>query len=155
MDSVVYNVGWGLWQVAKCATVGSVAIVSGTLDADKKQVQEVVTAAVPSLSLPWMVLGGVFLTTIVGIGRSIMRETDRVYHSQVNTVSKPLDLSSIRATNADHQVEQCVICLTNKKNVCYDQCRHLCICSECAKAVKDMKCPICRKNSNTFIHVVM
>lgn len=37
----------------------------------------------------------------------------------------------------------CVICLTDKKNVAFLPCKHLCCCEECSKKVKE--CPMCRK----------
>ncbi|GKC50189.1 probable E3 ubiquitin-protein ligase LUL4 [Tanacetum coccineum] len=43
--------------------------------------------------------------------------------------------------------EECVICLTEPKNTAVLPCRHMCLCSECAKALRDQtnKCPICRQ----------
>lgn len=40
----------------------------------------------------------------------------------------------------------CVVCIENPKNTVVLPCRHLCMCSECAQAVRNQrgKCPICR-----------
>ncbi|MQL73814.1 hypothetical protein Taro_006178 [Colocasia esculenta] len=43
--------------------------------------------------------------------------------------------------------EECVICMTEPKNTAVLPCRHMCMCSECAKALRlqSNKCPICRQ----------
>lgn len=41
----------------------------------------------------------------------------------------------------------CVVCLTNPRDTTIMPCRHMCVCSECATALKQQsgKCPMCRK----------
>ncbi|KAF8388006.1 hypothetical protein HHK36_026672 [Tetracentron sinense] len=43
--------------------------------------------------------------------------------------------------------KECVICLTEPKDTAVLPCRHMCMCSECAKALRlqSNKCPICRQ----------
>ncbi|KAJ7978007.1 RING finger protein [Quillaja saponaria] len=43
--------------------------------------------------------------------------------------------------------EECVICMTEPKDTAALPCRHMCMCSECAKALRlqSNKCPICRQ----------
>ncbi|KAJ9556905.1 hypothetical protein OSB04_011519 [Centaurea solstitialis] len=43
--------------------------------------------------------------------------------------------------------KECVICMTEPKDTAVLPCRHMCMCSECAKAlrVQSNKCPICRQ----------
>ncbi|CAL9230847.1 unnamed protein product [Arabidopsis halleri] len=43
--------------------------------------------------------------------------------------------------------KECVICLTEPKNTAVMPCRHLCLCSDCAKELRfqSNKCPICRQ----------
>ncbi|KAL4590229.1 hypothetical protein LXL04_003155 [Taraxacum kok-saghyz] len=43
--------------------------------------------------------------------------------------------------------EECVICMTEPKDTAVLPCRHMCLCSECAKALRlqSNKCPICRQ----------
>ncbi|XP_010492948.1 PREDICTED: probable E3 ubiquitin-protein ligase LUL3 [Camelina sativa] len=43
--------------------------------------------------------------------------------------------------------KECVICLTEPKDTAVMPCRHLCLCSDCAKELpfQSNKCPICRK----------
>jgi hypothetical protein len=49
----------------------------------------------------------------------------------------------------DDQSVECVICLTNKKNILLLPCKHLCLCSECANnqepSQRIAECPLCRK----------
>ncbi|KAJ9538330.1 hypothetical protein OSB04_031063 [Centaurea solstitialis] len=42
---------------------------------------------------------------------------------------------------------ECVICMTEPKDTAVLPCRHMCLCSECAKALRlqSNKCPICRQ----------
>ncbi|KAK1416997.1 hypothetical protein QVD17_26119 [Tagetes erecta] len=43
--------------------------------------------------------------------------------------------------------EECVICMTEPKDTAVLPCRHMCLCSECAKALRlqSNKCPVCRQ----------
>lgn len=43
--------------------------------------------------------------------------------------------------------KECVICMTEPKDTAVLPCRHMCMCSECAKALRlqSKKCPICRQ----------
>lgn len=38
---------------------------------------------------------------------------------------------------------QCIVCLTNEKNIFFLPCRHCCVCSECGQKFK--KCVVCRE----------
>lgn len=65
-----------------------------------------------------------------------------------------INLSELRVTVADHEYEQCCICMVNKKNVVYGTCNHLLICSVCAEAM-DIKCPGCRTVSTYFFPAII
>ncbi|XP_062179309.1 probable E3 ubiquitin-protein ligase LUL4 [Phragmites australis] len=47
----------------------------------------------------------------------------------------------------DDTGKECVICLTEPRDTAVIPCRHLCMCSECAKALRlqSNKCPMCRQ----------
>ncbi|KAL1188554.1 putative E3 ubiquitin-protein ligase LUL3 [Cardamine amara subsp. amara] len=47
----------------------------------------------------------------------------------------------------DSSDKECVICLTEPKDTAIMPCRHLCLCSDCAKELRfqSNKCPICRE----------
>ena len=40
--------------------------------------------------------------------------------------------------------ENCLICVTNKSNILYTNCRHMCVCSYCHKLYPIDKCPLSR-----------
>ncbi|XP_027918827.1 probable E3 ubiquitin-protein ligase LUL4 [Vigna unguiculata] len=54
----------------------------------------------------------------------------------------------------DHGKE-CVICMTEPKDTAVLPCRHMCMCSECAKALRfqSNKCPICRQPIEELIEI--
>lgn len=48
---------------------------------------------------------------------------------------------------------ECVICLTNPRNVSILPCRHCVFCSECAVSGKIKNCPICRCVIEKFLNI--
>ncbi|XP_066366310.1 probable E3 ubiquitin-protein ligase LUL3 [Miscanthus floridulus] len=55
--------------------------------------------------------------------------------------------SDVADADADDTGKECVICLTEPRDTAVMPCRHLCLCSECAKTLRFQtnKCPICRQ----------
>lgn len=51
--------------------------------------------------------------------------------------------------------KECVICLTEPKDTAVIPCRHMCMCSECAKELRlqSNKCPICRQPIEELIEI--
>ncbi|TKY72115.1 E3 ubiquitin-protein ligase LUL4 [Spatholobus suberectus] len=51
--------------------------------------------------------------------------------------------------------KECVICMTEPKDTAVLPCRHMCMCSECAKALRlqSKKCPICRQSIEELIEI--
>ncbi|XP_062084702.1 probable E3 ubiquitin-protein ligase LUL4 [Humulus lupulus] len=51
--------------------------------------------------------------------------------------------------------KECIICMTQPKDVAVLPCRHMCMCSECAQAltVRSKKCPICRQLIKELIQI--
>ncbi|CAN8255880.1 unnamed protein product [Cochlearia groenlandica] len=51
--------------------------------------------------------------------------------------------------------KECVICLTEPKDTAVMPCRHLCLCSDCAKELRfqSNKCPICRQPINELLEI--
>jgi len=47
--------------------------------------------------------------------------------------------------------KECIICLTNEKNVVFVPCGHFCCCSECYPKLSDI-CPLCRAIINDAIN---
>jgi E3 ubiquitin-protein ligase MGRN1 len=56
----------------------------------------------------------------------------------------------------DTDSEECVICLTDPKEVAVYPCRHMCMCITCADALPsgNNKCPLCRREAFMLIKYV-
>ena len=50
---------------------------------------------------------------------------------------------------------ECVICMTQPRDTTVLPCRHMCMCSECAKVlrIQSNKCPICRQNIESLLQI--
>ncbi|XP_073122625.1 probable E3 ubiquitin-protein ligase LUL4 [Henckelia pumila] len=72
-----------------------------------------------------------------------LREIFGISNSDETTISE-MDLG-----------KECVICMTEVKNTAALPCRHLCMCSECAKELRlqSDKCPICRHPIEELIEI--
>lgn len=57
--------------------------------------------------------------------------------------------------NDNDSGKECVICMTDPKDTAILPCRHMCMCSECAKALRlqSDKCPICRQPIEELIEI--
>lgn len=53
----------------------------------------------------------------------------------------------------DSSVITCVVCIENRKSTLLMPCKHLCVCSECAKQVDN--CPMCRKKVTDRIGIYL
>ncbi|XP_047317540.1 probable E3 ubiquitin-protein ligase LUL3 [Impatiens glandulifera] len=55
----------------------------------------------------------------------------------------------------DDPGKECVICMTEPKDTAVLPCRHMCMCSECSKALRlqSNKCPICRQPIEELIEI--
>ncbi|XP_073277670.1 probable E3 ubiquitin-protein ligase LUL4 [Primulina huaijiensis] len=51
--------------------------------------------------------------------------------------------------------KECVICMTEPKDIAVLPCRHMCMCSNCAKTLRlqSNKCPICRETIESFLEI--
>ncbi|KAL0457274.1 UNVERIFIED_CONTAM: putative E3 ubiquitin-protein ligase LUL4 [Sesamum latifolium] len=51
--------------------------------------------------------------------------------------------------------KDCVICMTEPKDIAVLPCRHMCMCSDCAKALRlqSNKCPICREVIEALLEI--
>ena len=67
------------------------------------------------------------------------------------------------ATEERARATECVICLTNQRNVLFKDCRHIVSCEECFKTQKKsvtgkyVGCPLCRKDvrSDPYIGIII
>ncbi|CAH9087172.1 unnamed protein product [Cuscuta europaea] len=55
----------------------------------------------------------------------------------------------------DDSGKECVICMTEPKDTAVLPCRHMCLCSECAKTLRlqSNKCPICRQTIEELLEI--
>lgn len=55
----------------------------------------------------------------------------------------------------DGDGRECVICMSNERDTTVLPCRHMCMCQECAAALKTQtnKCPICRMEIESLLHI--
>ena len=53
--------------------------------------------------------------------------------------------------------EQCVICMSEPRDTAVLPCRHMCMCADCAKALREQtnKCPICRRQVESLLKIVV
>ena len=49
--------------------------------------------------------------------------------------------------------DECILCMTNKPNVLFCNCGHLCCCIECSKIKKFTECPVC-KTLNEIVRII-
>ncbi|GMH28463.1 hypothetical protein Nepgr_030306 [Nepenthes gracilis] len=63
--------------------------------------------------------------------------------------------SDSQGFNDDDPGKECVICMTEAKDTAVLPCRHMCMCSECAKELRlqSNKCPICRQLIEELIEI--
>ena len=58
-------------------------------------------------------------------------------------------------TKGSDEENECVICMTNKRDTCVLPCRHVCCCAECANTLRlqSDKCPVCRKPMTELVYL--
>lgn len=63
--------------------------------------------------------------------------------------------SASEGFNDNDSGKECVICMTEPKDTAVLPCRHMCMCSECAKELRlqSNKCPICRQPIEELIEI--
>lgn len=76
--------------------------------------------------------------------------------SQPQPVSMPATPSSINDPVSDNDTNECHVCYERPVNAVLYTCGHMCMCFECAQAVKQLKtalCPICRQEIKDVIKI--
>ncbi|OAF67975.1 Mahogunin RING finger protein 1 [Intoshia linei] len=65
------------------------------------------------------------------------------------------DIYGTEKNSDDDTSQECVICMTEKRDTIILPCRHLCLCEECAEAIRyqSITCPICREPFTTLIRM--
>ena len=49
----------------------------------------------------------------------------------------------------------CIICFNSEKNAVFEPCGHVCCCFNCAKALINKNCPICRSFCNNIVRIYL
>ncbi|XP_010907358.3 probable E3 ubiquitin-protein ligase LUL4 [Elaeis guineensis] len=64
-------------------------------------------------------------------------------------------ISAEAGFDGDDSEKQCVICMSESRDTAVLPCRHMCMCSECANALRlqSNKCPICRQPIETIMQI--
>ena len=75
-------------------------------------------------------------------------------YSEMKKQIEPIEpIETIKSNDTDtHQTQiidldvsnLCLICMTNKKDVVFLKCKHLCVCSKCVEMITKQQCPLCR-----------
>jgi hypothetical protein len=58
----------------------------------------------------------------------------------------------------DPSLSECVVCLTNKRELAILPCRHMCVCRTCAAECirsQDSRCPICRNPAQALLKLTL
>lgn len=72
-------------------------------------------------------------------------------HSQLLPYSALFD--TIRCQVTEESNIQCVICMTNKRNVAFQPCHHLAVCARCVQGLQI--CPICRSSIGVIAPIII
>ena len=72
-----------------------------------------------------------------------------------NTVYELQEIYGIDQQQDDIDGKECVICMSEEKDTTVLPCRHMCLCSECAKQLRYQtnKCPICRTPVESLLQI--
>jgi hypothetical protein len=67
-----------------------------------------------------------------------------------NKIQLPIGLIAIETND---EKEQCILCVTNKINICFQSCNHSISCSECYKKMENNLCPLCKTLISNIIPI--
>jgi len=77
--------------------------------------------------------------------------------SKLNSLKKKIKEKEKILKEKEEEIEEldkkCSICFTNKSNIIFIPCGHLCMCNNCNKKYNQYNlsfCPICRSNGNRY-----
>eukprot|EP00163_Fabomonas_tropica_P002487 TRINITY_DN118_c0_g1_i1.p1 TRINITY_DN118_c0_g1~~TRINITY_DN118_c0_g1_i1.p1 ORF type:complete len:412 (-),score=69.89 TRINITY_DN118_c0_g1_i1:188-1423(-) len=94
---------------------------------------------------------------------TLVRGQDNVYSVKVikqkiqvgETAYELQEIFGIQAKDDDLDGGDCVICMSDPKDTTVLPCRHMCLCSECAKTLRfqSNKCPICRTPVESLLQI--
>ena len=78
-----------------------------------------------------------------------------IYGLEEGDVDGATQGNAIEGLAADDQDSACVVCMVEEKDTTVMPCRHMCLCKECADALRRAtnKCPICRAPIASLLHL--
>lgn len=78
-----------------------------------------------------------------------------LYNNQIMDLNDIYGIDNSAANLADESQKECVVCYTATKDTVVLPCRHMCLCIDCSQIVRMQtnKCPICRTQVSSFLHV--
>ena len=83
---------------------------------------------------------------------SLNTETPHVLRSYLGTRERVVETHELFGleTGDGNDDEDCVVCLSERKNACLLPCRHACVCFGCVTQIGDA-CPVCRTRFESFL----
>ena len=76
--------------------------------------------------------------------------TPPVNNTLQNSILIPDNILIIPTDNVE---EQCIMCCTYKSNIQFIPCNHTISCVQCCKKMANNKCPICKTDILSVIHI--
>lgn len=78
-----------------------------------------------------------------------------LYNNQIMDLNDIYGIDNSAANLADESQKECVVCYTATKDTVVLPCRHMCLCIDCSQITRMQtnKCPICRTQVSSFLHV--
>jgi len=78
-----------------------------------------------------------------------------LYNNQIMDLNDIYGIDNSAANLADESQKECVVCYTATKDTVVLPCRHMCLCIDCSQIVRMQtnKCPICRTQVSSFLHI--
>ena len=78
-----------------------------------------------------------------------------LYNNQIMDLNDIYGIDNSAANLADERQKECVVCYTATKDTVVLPCRHMCLCIDCSQIVRMQtnKCPICRTQVSSFLHI--
>ena len=71
---------------------------------------------------------------------------------------RPFEYYDLFGSTEDTAVAECVVCMTEMRDVAVLPCRHLCLCRQCARIIQSspvsqQRCPICRQGAARLVQL--
>ena len=90
-----------------------------------------------------------------GVYRYKFLKQKLLYNSQIMDLNDIYGIDNMAANLADESQKECVVCYSTSKDTVVLPCRHMCLCIDCSQIVRMQtnKCPICRTQVSSFLHI--